>query len=506
MAHLTKFLIIFFISILSNLPGQASSHQESSFVALNPAIDATDLYAFTSYENSKSGYITIIANYQGLQDPNAGPNYFLPDPTALYEIKIDNDGDAIEDLTFRFRFKQKLVNSNEGLTVTIDDQEIAIPFINSGDFTVLDRSKLNREVTYTVEFLRSKSSYNYGDSFNEIKDGVLLENAADVFLPEFAPPNQKTYLVPEYNIGSKSISDYDSYANNYIYSITIPKKNKKSLCTDPARVFAGPRKNSFKANLGGMFDLVNKDLESAENSATDEFSEKNVFSIALEIPKACLDLNEDQPIIGVWTTANLPARRILSNKPTFSRASFTTTKDYVQVSRLGNPFVNQMLIGFKDKDLFNASRPRQDSSNLFTNYILYPALASLIQSNSTLVAPTAFPRVDLEELFLTGFSGLNKYTRSQKISADVLRLNTATAPTAKASQNRLGVLGGDNAGWPNGRRPGDDVSDVFLRYLMGANLDLSVAPEKNTPLTDGVLTNANDYLDGFPYLDGPIGD
>jgi len=353
--------------------------------------------------------------------------------------------------------------------------------------------------------LRNKSSFQYGTEFNQIRSGVYLEHVATVFIPSLTPPDKKTYFVPEYNIGSKSITDYDSYTNSFIYDIKIPKRTKNSACTDPARVFAGPRKNSFKANLGGMFDLVNKDLESAENSATDEFSDKNVFSIALEIPKACLDLNEDLPIIGVWTTANLPARRILSNKPKFNRASFTTIKDYVQVSRLGNPFVNQMLIGFKDKDLFNASRPRQDSTNLFTNYILYPALASMIQSNSTLVAPSVFPRADLEELFLTGISGLNKYTRTQKISTDILRLNTATAPLAKVSQSRLGVLGGDNAGWPNGRRPGDDVSDVFLRYLMGANLDLSVAPEKSTPLTDGVLTNANDYLDGFPYLSSPIG-
>jgi hypothetical protein len=497
-------LFIIIILILTNQLGCfASSHQESSFVALNPAIDATDLYAFTSYENEKSGYITIIANYQGLQDSFAGPNYFLPDSSALYEIKIDNDGDAVEDLTFRFRFKQKLVNENQGLTMTVGDQEISIPFINSGAFFALDRSKLNRDLSYSIELIRSKPSYDYGNTFNKIRDGVILENFAEVFIPEFTPPDKKTFWVPEYNIGSKSVADYNSYADNFIYSIKIPKKNKKSLCEDPARVFAGPRKNSFKANLGGIFDLVNKNLESAENSAVDEFSDKNVFSIALEIPKACLDLPENQSVIGVWTTANLPARRILKNHPIFSKASFNSTKDFVQVSRLGNPFVNQMLIGFKDKDLFNASRPRQDSSNLFTNYILYPALASLIQSNSTLVAPTAFPRVDLEELFLTGFSGLNKYTRSQKISADVLRLNTATAPTAKASQNRLGVLGGDNAGWPNGRRPGDDVTDIFLRYLMGANLDLSVAPEKNNPLTDGVLTNANDYLNQFPYLLAP---
>jgi hypothetical protein len=497
-----RFFILIFLILLSQLSSKASSHQESSFVALNPAIDATDLYAFTSYETGKSEYITIIANYQGLQDSFAGPNYFLADPTALYEIKVDNDGDAIEDLTFRFRFKQKLVNSNNGLTLSIASKTIAIPFINSDVFLASDRTKLNREITYTIEFIRDKTSYKYGSQYNEIREGAFLERVSDVFIPSLTPPNKRTYFVPEYNIGSKSVTDYNEYANSFIYSIKIPKKTKNSLCTSPARVFAGPRKNSFKANLGGMFDLIDKDLESAEDSSVNEFADKNVFSIALEIPKACLELNSSQPIIGVWTTANLPARRILSNRPKFSRASFTSPDDYVQVSRLGNPFVNQMLIGFKDKDRFNASSPHQDSKNLFTNYINYPALATMIANFSTLVAPTTYPRLDLEKVFLTGFNGLNKYTRSQKIVGDTLRLNTATSPTALASQNRLGVLGADNAGWPNGRRPGDDVSDIFLRYLMGAELDITEAPEKNTPLTDGVLTNASDFSDSFPYLIG----
>lgn len=488
------------------LPAMASSHREAPFVALNPAVDATDLYAFTSYETGRNGYITIIANYQGEQNPLSGPNYYLPDPSALYEIKIDNDGDAIEDYTFRFRFRQELVNENLGLNINVSDQELAIPFVNNGSFSALDRAKLNRELSYTIEYIKNKASFKYGKNFNEIVRGSFLENANDVFIPEFTPPNLKTYLVPEYNIGSNSISDYDSYANNFIYEVTIPVKSKKSTCTDSARVFAGPRQESFKANLSGIYDLGNKNLKAAENSATDEFASTNVFSIALEIPKACLDIDEDTPVLGIWTAASLPARRILKNKPSLAKASFTTIKDYVQVSRLGNPFVNQMMIGYKDKDLFNARRPRVDQNSTLMNYISYPTLPVILESFASLSAPTLYPRTDLEEVLLTGIDGINQSKFSAKTDArhaEILRLNTATTAIAAASQNRLGVLAGDNAGYPNGRRPGDDVTDIFLRILMGARLSLEEAAEKNSLLTDGVVTNATDYSDSFPYLLAP---
>jgi len=478
--------LLIHLSLLSILP--AFAHSEAAFTSVNPSIDATDLYAFTSYETGREEFITIIANFNSQKID--GPNYSLFDPTAYYEIKIDNDGDAREEKTFRFKFSQDLV-SKKGQLVTVSTEELAIPFINNGNFTALDSSNLGRTLSYQIEFINKKEAFKYQSAFNSRNIGKLLSNQTD---------DTKVFTMPEHNIGINSITDYDTYRETYIYDLDLPSKG----CDETTRVFVGPRADTLTANFSGIYDLINTDLEQLENAATSQFLENTVLSIALEIPKSCLDLNEDNPVIGVWSAVSIPARQIIRNKPDFSKQKFITEKDFVQVSRLGNPLVNQFLIGYPDKDNYNTSIPRQDKKAKFENYFLYPSLAEIIETNTSLSAPNLFPRTDMEEVFLTGIASLNQLTTkkgNEARAAEYLRLNTATSPVASGSQNRLGVIGGDNAGFPNGRRPGDDVVDIFYRILMGVRLtDGTVAPSKDAVLTDGVLTNGSNFSSSFPYL------
>ena len=263
--------------------------------------------------------------------------------------------------------------------------------------------------------------------------------------------------MPFDNIGGKSIPDYDDYANSFIHDITIPG------CEPGGRVFVGQRKEAFAVNLGETFDLINitnpVGNPDAERSDT---ADKNITSLILEVPIDCLTADLD-PVIGGWTTASLRRDRILIDDPTFE-APDEQFGSFVQVSRLGNPLVNEVVIGLPDKNLFNASHPRDDGAN-FSQYVTNPTLPELLQIlfPDELVAPNNFPRDDLLQVFLTGIPGLNE----DGSTGEILRLNTSTAPVPRGQQNRMGVIGGDLAGYPNGRRPGDDVVDISLRVLMG---------------------------------------
>ncbi len=497
---LVLILFIFNLNIV-----QASSHRDSAFLAANPPLDGTDLYAFNSYETGREDFITIITNYQPFQIPGQGPNYYSFDPTVFYEIFIDTDGDAIENHVFRFKFTQRLINENQGLSLTVDTKKIHLPFINNGEVSNTNATSLARQFGYSIEYFNNGEAYNYNSSENAPIEGKFLTKANLVTIPELVDfDDKKTFTVPEYNIGSNSIADYDSYANTYIYDAVIPDKK----CKTNARVFVGPRQESFKANLSGLYDAGSKNFQGSENGSVNEFAGYNTLSIAIEIPKACLNIREKNPIVGIWSTSSAPARRIVKAKSTFSKFSLFSTNAFVHSSRLGNPLVNLMLIGYKDKNLFNTTIPRKDLKKNFDDYISYPALAEYIESKSALVAPNLFPRIDLQEVFLTGIEGLNKTTGKKDKAAkqaEILRLNTTTPALAKGAQNRLGVLAGDNAGYPNGRRPGDDVVDIFFRLLFGARIsDLSLAPSKNLSLTDGVTVSDQDFSDSFPYLLSPL--
>jgi hypothetical protein len=468
------------------VPAQASSHREAPFITKQPKVDATDFYMFRSYEPGREGFVTLIANYVPLQDPQAGPNYFMMDPDALYEIHIDNNGDAREDITFQFKFQ----NTNKDTQLTVGGKKVSIPLvINGGAIADPNAPGANVRETYTVNMVRGdRRSGQRSPVTNATGGGTSFDKPLD-------------------NIGNKSIPNYAAYAAKHIYTVNIPG------CSTPARMFVGQRKDPFVVNLGETFDLINikapatEFAANAEKAAKDDLADKNVTSIELEVAAACLMAGGD-PVIGGWTTASMRQARLLNPVPAGAGAS-KEGGAWTQVSRLGMPLVNEVVIGLKDKDRFNASKPMNDAQ--FADYVTNPTLPALIEilyGNAGAKAPTNFPRNDLVTAFLTGVKGLNQPLKVTP--SEMLRLNTSIAPAAMGAQKRLGVIDGDNAGFPNGRRPGDDVVDIALRVVMGKLCTLNLgcapsdAPAGGLHFTDGAYLDDSFFTNGFPYLKTPL--
>ena len=466
----------------------ASSHREAPFIATQPQVDATDFYMFRSYEPGREGYVTLIANYLPLQDPYGGPNYFKLDPNAVYEIHVTNGGSAVENITFQFR----MINGLRDNQLSIGGKMVSIPLVQngSGDVDQPNDTALNTTENYTLTVVRGPR-----------RSGISQTVATPTGVSVFAKP-------VDY-IGTKTIGNYVAYANKHIYEIAIPG------CTGTGRVFVGQRKDPFVVNLGETFDLVNIKYPAVELNALAEFAtedtlaDKNVTSFILEVPIACLTEGKG-PIIGGWTTASVPLQRQLSIPPQQGLDPTFQTGPLVQVSRLGMPLVNEVVIGLKDKNRFNASEPKDDGQ--FADYVTNPTLPALLEllfGGAGVKAPTNFPRTDLIAAFLTGIDGVNK--PANVVVSEQLRLNTSIATTPMASQHRLGVLGGDNAGFPNGRRPGDDVVDSELRVAMGVlctlNLGGCVPPDAaagSLKYTDGAYISAAFFANEFPYLRAPL--
>lgn len=441
-----------------------SSHREAPFIAGVPHLDGTDFYMFRSYEEGRSDFVTILANYFPLEDPYGGPNYFDLFPDALYEIHIDNDGDSIEDLTFTFEFETVLA----GATVPVGGRNVPIPLVIAGPVGPErgDISNVNSRQEYTIQVVQGDR--RTGQSFPVVD----------------AATSGTTFKKPLDNIGTKTFSDYPAYAADHIRPIIVPG------CSVQGRVFVGQRKEGFAVSLGPVFDLVNLNPHGAPDALPNQLDDKNVTTLALELPIECLV--ESDPVIGAWTTSSL---------------NFPNTQP-AQVSRLGFPLVNEVIIGLPAKDTYNASEPIDDGQ--FADFVAYPTMPFLLEllfSDAGADAPSNFPRTDLVAA-LGGVPGLNQpeaVASGQFGPSEQLRLNTSIAPKDAASQNNLGVLGGDTAGFPNGRRPGDDVVDAALRVLMGAlNDDSSEAPNNEAPFTDQVSVSAADFKVVFPYLRDPI--
>ncbi|MGQ0618849.1 MAG: DUF4331 domain-containing protein [Panacagrimonas sp.] len=468
---------------------QASSHREAPFITETPKVDGSDFYAFRSYEPGRAAYVTFLANYLPLQDPYGGPNYFKLDRDALYEIHVSNDGDAEEELTFQFRFR----DNNKDITLQVGapgaQQTVSIPLAIAGQVgNAAGTGALNTVERYTVSVIRGARRSGTPEPIANLETGAT------------------TFRKPVDNIGNKTIPDYPRYANTHIYDISIPG------CATAGRVFAGQRKEGFVVNLGETFDLINFNPLGPVDGEDNTLEDKNITTLALEVPIACLTAG-NEPVIGAWTTASLPRVRILAERPEQVRAA-RDVRDFVQVSRLGMPLVNEVVIGLKDKDLFNRSEPKDDGQ--FATYVTHPTLPELIEIlfagplQLTDVAPNNFPRTDLVAAFLTGIPTLNQ--PANVAASEMVRLNTGIAPTARGAQLSLGVLAGDNAGFPNGRRPGDDVVDAEIRVAMGALCHAlpgafctpADAPVGNAPLTDGAEVSASDFDQGFPYLLTPL--
>jgi len=471
----------------------ASSHREAPAITQTPKVDGTDFYMFRSYEQGREGYVTFIANYQPLQVPYGGPNYFTMDPDALYEIHIDNDGDAIEDITYSFDFDNNLVNGT-GVTLQIGDKTLPIPLRAAGPITAGDSSALGETETYSLSVVE-------GDR----RSGTRTKLDA-------------TYIKPLDYVGTKTLPDYEAYADQYKYDVTLPG------CTAPARVFVGQRAEAFAVNLGEVFDLVNLvPLEGSIEQSRDNddlVGKANVTSIAMEVPIDCVTGNGNG-VIGGWTTASRPQASLLDPTPTYEQPAVVGGA-YVQVSRLSAPLVNEVVIGLPFKDLFNGSEPKDDAQAAdFVTNPTFPALIDILFRDALgadgNIAPSNLPRTDLVATFLTGFEGVNQL--ATVTPSEIMRLNTGIAPTPQSMQNNLGVAAGDLAGYPNGRRPGDDTVDITLRVAMGAlcypiplpdgptNLgfcDADDAPVGDQPFTDGAPIDASDVQGQFPYLNTPL--
>ena len=467
-------------------PAMASSHREAPFITRLPKVDGTDLYMFRSYEAGRANFTTLVANYQPLQDAYGGPNYFSMDPDALYEIHIDNNGDAKEDLTFQFRF----TNTNKDTQLTVGGKKVSIPLVINGasDINTVNSAGINLREQYSVTLVRGDRRTGTRTAITDATSGTAI------------------FDKPIDNIGNKSISDYATYAGKHVYNINIPG------CTTPGRMFVGQRKDPFVVNLGETFDLINIQYPAtafnanAEKNAVDSLKDANVTAFELEVPTVCLT-NGTEPVIGAWTTASVRQGRLINPTPNSGKAS-KEGGAWTQVSRLGMPLVNEVVIGLKDKDQFNHSKPSGDGQ--FIDYVTNPTLPALIEilfGSAGAKAPTNFPRNDLVAAFLTGIKGVNQ--PANVVASEMLRLNTSIAVNTGV-QNRLGVIGGDNAGFPNGRRPGDDVVDIALRVVMGRLCTLNIgcvpadAPAGGLDFTDGAYIDATFVDSAFPYLKTPL--
>jgi Domain of unknown function (DUF4331) len=516
----------------------ASSHREAPFITSSPKVDGSDFYMFRSYEGvaangsgGRSDYVTLIANYVPLQDAYGGPNYFSLDSNALYEIHIDNNGDAAEDLTFQFRFNNKLNNVVLPIGAPGAQKNVAIPLIQAGAVANLSDANLNVNETYSLNLVRGDRRKGSVQTVTKAAGGAVFEKPVDY-------------------IGVKTLGDsaaYAAYAGKHIHSVKIPGCPAGK---DAGRVFVGQRQEGFAVNLGPIFDLVNATAAQITNPALinafagNSIQDKNVTSLAIEVHKDCLTAGAE-PVIGGWTTASLRQARVLSGNP--AEGLQTTEKAggaWTQVSRLGHPLVNEVVIGLKDKNKFNAAKPQSDGQ--FLDYVTHPTLPALLglvlAGKPDALAPTNVPRTDLATVFLTGITGVNKPANVK--AAEMLRLNTAVAAVPFADQNRLGVAGEvlrvgglanlaqakDLAGFPNGRRPKDDVVDIALVAMLGGlcvingdndGLKLNSVPgvagvtsackPSSVPLGataalvhDGVDQAVVPFMAGFPYLNTPI--
>lgn len=453
------------LSIAVN-PALASSHAEAPLISMDRFADNTDTYAFRSVEPGREGFVTLIANYIPLQEPSAGPQWFRFDDSVLYEIKIDNTGDGIEDIVYQYQFTTLPAVNNDTIlgqaSVNVDG---VISNLNDADYNIPQ--------TYTVRRLERQTN----------RRGQLL--AAGLRTP---PANVGPRVTPNYeaNLGAPAVYN-------------LPNGGK---------TFAGTRDEYFYIDLG-VFDALN--LRSVGMSGgIDTTKSYNVSTIAIEVPIQEVTRTKAVPsgptaadaVIGVWATASRRSTRVLSG------GSQSFSGDYVQVSRLGNPLVNEVVIPLALKDAFNSLSPQFDGTiPRVVQAVVDPELARLLQAVYGITIP-APPRNDLVSIFATGIpvnavTGPNYTTfLSDGTAHEYLRLNVAIPITPIASMNRLGLLGGDVAGFPNGRRVFDDVTDIALRAVAGGTPftpATNIAP--NNTLGDGVSFNPEGaLLTRFPYL------
>lgn len=476
----------------------ASNHREAPLTAIDTKADITDWFAFVSYDNPTK--LTLILNVDPLLHPGNGPNYFPFDPEILYEMKIDNDFDGEEDLKIQFRFSRPevrlpavftgFIGAGGGINAPANSPPPVAPgtMIIPPAITALDgpgSEGLGLRQTYTVTMLRRSGA---------------------TWTTVFTSGPTKLYAVPS-NVGPRTMPDYASLARQGIYNLS-----------GGIRVFAGTVDDPFYIDLGGTFDTLNlrpsafgtgvpgvlsntQDADDTRNFAADSVSGFNVNTIAIELPISLVTQDGNlhaagDPLatIGTFATTSRPRIKTQPSTPGGLPGLSTT---FTQIQRMGNPFINELLIGTGHKDKFSMSEPKNDSQ--FASYLLDPLLARVVNAayGGAIPIPPP-PRTDLLPLFNYASPIAAPGTAAGPV-ADLLRLNTGIAATPPASRKRLGLLAGDSAGFPNGRRVSDDVTDIALRVVLGVlSPGFNVFP--NNRMGDGVNTNDRPFQETFPYV------
>ena len=445
-----------------------SSHREAPGIAKDPVADNTDVYAFVSPDQPDT--VTLIANFIPLEPPAGGPNFYEFGDDVSYEIYVDNNGDAAPEVTYRFRFHVEVRNPNTFL-------------YNTGQITTLDSPNFNRRQLYSVTRVDKHG-----------KESLLAQNLVS----------------PPCNIGPRSTPNYASLAQQGVYS--LPHNIK---------VFAGQRLEGFYVDLGAIFDLADLRpfqhlhlIPTPDASGVDATKNVNVHTIAIQVPITHLTSNGSHPtnpsdpkaVIGVYSATRRRKSRI-----TLDGGKIQETGPWDQVSRLGNPLFNEVIIPMGTKDYWNSVAPSTDHQ--FLKYVQYPELAKLLPILYPGVFPNLAayksPRAHQVAILLTGIPyanipGLQNF--SGRVQADLLRLNVAIPPSS--SPSLFGILGGDLAGFPNGRRVFDDVVSIELRAVAGATIPLVdssyTADGAASLLTQGLMPDLpTRYISQFPYLGVP---
>ena len=444
-------------SLTALSPTRASSHREAPLISEDPVADNTDTYVWRSPDRPDT--VTLVGNWIPLEEPAGGPNFNKFGDDVKYTLNVDNDGDAVDDIVYEFRFRTSVQNSNTFL-------------YNTGPITSLDDPDFNIRQSYSVA---------------KVENGVRTMVASGL-------------ATPPVNIGPRSTPNYEALAAAAVANLN-----------GGGKVFAGQRDDPFFVDLGSAFDLLGlRPLNQAHlikrptEKGVDGVGGFNTHSIVLQVPiteltrdhKPLSGPTDPDAVIGVYAASERRQVRVLSSKGN-QPSQFGK---WVRVSRLGMPLVNEVVIPLGKKDRFNASDPADDAQ--FGKFVLDPEPARLIPVLYPGVKVPAAPRNDIATIFLTGIPGLNQ--PAKVTASEMIRLNMGIAPTPFAQQNPLGLLAGQMDGFPNGRRLVDDTPDIELRALAGGTPftpDFNKAP--NNILTDGVQKNDKPFLSSFPYLATP---
>ena len=470
-----------------------SSHREAPEISKDPVADNADVYAFVSPD--RPGTVTIISNFVPLQGPAAGPNFYEFGDDVLYSIYIDNDGDAQPDIEYQFQFNSTLQNPNTFL-------------YNTGQVTSLNSPSWNARQFYSVTRIDSGKGPKHGNGNGNADAG-----------PAWAKGKQFSTLLgtnlpcPPCNVGPRSMPDYPSLASAAIQMLPSGEK-----------VFCGQRNDPFYVDLGSIFDLGALRPFNAAHliplptaAAVDATKALNIHSIAIQVPFSMLtkdgstpgagDVLSPKSVLGIWSAASRRKARVFNDK----KMQTAESGPWVQVSRLGNPLFNEVIVPLGQKDEWNHENPADDEEYLPN--VQHPELAGLLP----VLYPGVFPnlpsagsRDDLVAILLTGIPngvipGVQFSNYTGPTHADMLRLNVAIPATA--SPNDLGILGGDLAGFPNGRRVRDDIVAIELRAIAGATYPLVnhsfTADGAASLLTQGITPDPGRYLPAFPYVGTP---